>query len=65
MLCNVSGRYQSGDLPVANGARRTFNRLGIGDYFSGGYFEWNGKVNFLVQWAEPTKLMGNVVSITP
>jgi hypothetical protein len=65
LLCNVSGHYQSGDLSVANGARRTFNRLGIGDYFSGGYFEWNGKVNFLVQWAEPTKIMGNVVSITP
>jgi hypothetical protein len=65
ILCGVTGHFQSGDLSVKNGAKRGFDRVGIGDYIKGGYFEWNGKIHFFVQWREATKLMGNVVSMTP
>ena len=65
MLFDVTGHYQSGNLSVSHGARRGFGRTGIGDYLKGGYFEWNGKVHFLVQWREPTNLMANIVSMTP
>jgi hypothetical protein len=65
MLCGVTGHFQSGYLSVTNGGKRAFDRVGIGDYLKGGYFEWNNKIHFFVQWRESTKLMGNVVSMTP
>jgi hypothetical protein len=65
MLFGVSGHYQSGDLSVTGGVRRVFDRLPMGDYFKGGYFEWNGKLHFFLPWREPDALKGNIVSMTP
>ena len=65
MLRGVDGHFQSGYLSVANGTKRAFNRVAMGDYLKGGYFEWSGKIHFFVQWAEPKKLVGNIVSMAP
>ena len=58
-----TGHSQSRNLSVSDGARRPFDRTSQGDYFSGGYFEWGGKVHFLAQWNEPGAITANVVSI--
>ena len=65
MLLGVKGQFQSGYLSVASGQKRPFDRTEIGDYVKGGFFDWNGKVNFLAQWREPDAIKGNVVSIVP
>ena len=63
LLCNRIGQFQAGALSVSSGAERSFGRLGIGDYFKGGVFAWNGKLNFLAQWREPDADRANIVSV--
>jgi hypothetical protein len=57
--------YGPGDLSVAGGQPRSFPTVGQGDYYSGGIFPLNGRVNFLAQWVEPDGIKGNVVSYVP
>src|SRR5438094_1690110 len=59
------GSFPAGDLSVSSGAKRTFSRVGIGDYFSGGYFWMNNQLNFLCQWNEPDGIKANIVSLPP
>ena len=59
------GAFPAGYLSVSNGAKRTFSRVGIGDYFSGGYFWINNQLNFLCQWNESDGIKANIVSLPP
>jgi hypothetical protein len=59
------GAFPPGYLSVTGGGRRYFSRLGIGHYFSGGYFWFNNRLNFLTQWTEPDGIKANVVSLPP
>ena len=59
------GSFPPGTLSVSGGAKRTFSRVGIGDYFSGGYFWLNHQLNFLCQWNETDGIKANVVSMPP
>jgi hypothetical protein len=59
------GSFPAGYLSVSGGHKRTFSRVGIGDYFSGGYFWLNNRLNFLCQWNEPDGIKANIVSMEP
>ena len=61
----MGGSFPAGYLSVNGGLKRYFNRLGIGDYFSGGFFWMNNKLNFLCQWAETNGIKANIVSMPP
>lgn len=63
VLFSSKGQFQSGYLSVNNGQRRYFTRSWIGHYFQGGFFYWDGKVNFLAQWRENDGVKGNILSI--
>jgi len=56
--------FPSGYLSVTGGAKRKFNRAGIGDYFSGGFFWLNHQLNFLCQWNETDGIKANIVSMS-
>jgi hypothetical protein len=59
------GSFPAGYLSVNGGAKRIFSRVGIGDYFSGGYFWLNSQLNFLCQWNELDGIKANIVSMAP
>jgi len=61
----AGGSFPAGYLSVSGGAKRTFSRIGIGDYFSGGYFWMNNQLNFLCQWNESDGIKANIVSLPP
>ena len=64
-IFHSTGSLPAGYLSVNGGAKRTFARVGIGDYFSGGFFWLNNKLNFLCQWNEPDGIKANIVSMMP
>jgi hypothetical protein len=52
-------------LSVQNGHPRTWSvRQDPGDYMSGGFFWWNGNLNYLTQWVEPDGIKANIVTIS-
>jgi hypothetical protein len=57
--------FPPGYLSVSGGNKRYFARVGIGDYFSGGYFWLGNKLNFLAQWNEQDGIKANIVSLEP
>jgi hypothetical protein len=59
------GSFPPGYLSVTGGGKRAFSRVGMGDYFSGGYFWLNNRLNFLTQWKESDGIKANVVSLPP
>jgi len=64
-IFHSGGSLSPGYLSVSGGAKRTFARVGIGDYFSGGFFWLNNQLNFLCQWNEPDGIKANIVSMLP
>lgn len=62
------GTSENGFLSVENGNPRYWDKnWRIGDYMAGGFF-WRPKMkelHFLVQWAEPDGVKGNIVAIKP
>jgi len=54
-----------GYLSVKNGQKREWysNSVNQGDYFTGGFFHAEGRMNFLAQWTEPDGIKGNLISV--
>jgi hypothetical protein len=65
MVFYSGGSFPASYLSVSGGTKRTFSRVGIGDYFSGGYFWLNDQLNFLCQWNESDGIKANIVSMSP
>nr|HEX4316545.1 hypothetical protein [Kofleriaceae bacterium] len=57
--------FPSAYLSVHDGAKRTFSRLGMGDYFSGGFVWLNDMLTYFVQWPESGQIVANVVTWLP